>query len=536
MVKKSHAAMPWLVAGDIDGFFGLALDNLVQLLIIVALCRGVLGFSEALVYGRILPGAAVSLLVGNLYYAWQAKQLAGREGRADVCALPYGINTVSLFAFVFLVMLPAKLAAQAAGVADPARAAWQAGLLACFSGALIEMGGAFVAERLRLATPRAALLSTLAGIALGFIGLGYLFRAYAHPVVGLSTLAVILLTYFGRVRFKGGLPGGLVAVSLGTGLSWLTGIAPVGAVPAASGWHGPVLVLGELFDSLRADTLLAYLSVILPMGLFNLVGSLQNIESAEAAGDRYSTRASLLVNGAGSLAACAFGSCFPTTIYIGHPGWKALGARAGYSVLNGVFMSAICLSGTLGLIAWAVPVDAGLAIVLWIAIVIAAQAFQATPALHAPAVVIGLLPGIAAWGAFMAKNGLHAAGMGDAGGPPFSSALLAGFAQADVWIDGAFALEQGAVFTATILAAATVAVIERRFAQAGGWCAVAALLSALGLMHSYRFAASDTVLALAPAWPWVLGYLAMGAVFLAARWLTVAERDGEAAENQPPVG
>ncbi len=536
MFKHTSGAMPWLVAGDIDGFFGLALDNLVQLLIIVGLCQGVLGFSGELVYGRILPGAAVSLLVGNLYYAFQAKRLADREGRADVCALPYGINTVSLFAFVFLVMLPAKLAAQAQGLADPAKAAWQAGLLACFSGAVIEMGGAFVAERLRLSTPRAALLSTLAGIALGFISLGYLFRAYAHPVVGLATLAVILLTYFGRVRFKGGIPGGLVAVSVGTALSWLTGIAPVGASPAATGWHGPVLVLGELFDSLRADYLLTYLSVILPMGLFNLVGSLQNIESAEAAGDRYSTRSALLVNGAGSLAACAFGSCFPTTIYIGHPGWKALGAKAGYSVLNGVFMSFICLSGTLGYIAWAVPVDAGLAIVLWIGIVIAAQAFQATPARHAPAVVIGLLPGIAAWGAFMAKNGLRAAGIGDADGPPLSPSLLAEFAKADVWMDGAFALEQGAVFTATLLAAATVAVIERRFVQAGAWCGVAALLSALGLMHSYRFAASDTVLALSPAWGWVLGYAAMGLVFLAARWLTVAEEGGEADENQPPVG
>ena len=89
--------------GDIDGFFGLALDNLVQLLVIDALCRGVLGFPVELVYGRILPGAAVSLLVGNLYYARQALALARATGRTDVCALPYGINTVSLFAYVFQV-------------------------------------------------------------------------------------------------------------------------------------------------------------------------------------------------------------------------------------------------------------------------------------------------------------------------------------------------------------------------------------------------------------------------------------------------
>src|SRR6266851_2279864 len=141
--------MHWLVRGDIDGFFGLALDNLVQLLLIDALCRFVLGFPPELVYGRVLPGAAVSLLVGNLAYAIQAKRLAERTGRTDVCALPYGINTVSLFAHVFLIMLPAKALAVKSGAIDPARVAWQAGLLATLCSGVIELAGAFVAERVR---------------------------------------------------------------------------------------------------------------------------------------------------------------------------------------------------------------------------------------------------------------------------------------------------------------------------------------------------------------------------------------------------
>jgi AGZA family xanthine/uracil permease-like MFS transporter len=207
--------MKWFVRADIDGFFGLALDNLVQLLVIVNLCQHVLGFSENLVFQHILPGAAVSLLVGNLYYAYQAKKLAEATGRNDICALPYGINTVSLFAFIFLVMLPAKLLAEASGAENPERIAWQAGLLACFGSGLIEFGGAFVVEKLRKATPRAALLSTLSGVALTFISLGFLFRTYAHPVVGLVTLGVILLVYFGRLRFRGNIPGGLVAMVLG---------------------------------------------------------------------------------------------------------------------------------------------------------------------------------------------------------------------------------------------------------------------------------------------------------------------------------
>ena len=112
-------------------------------------------------------------------------------------------------------------------------------------------------------------------------------------------------------------------------------------------------VIGDLIAALRGGHLLPYLSVIVAMGLFNVLGSLQNIESAEAAGDSYDTRRSLMINGVGSIAAALFGSAFPTTIYIGHPGWKALGARAGYSVLNGVFITIICLTGTLAWIAWA---------------------------------------------------------------------------------------------------------------------------------------------------------------------------------------
>ena len=511
--------MRWISRGDIDGFFGLALDNLVQLLLIDTLCRFVLGFPPELVYGRVLPGAAVSILIGNLFYAFQARRLAERTGRTDVCALPYGINTVSLIAHVFLIMLPAKALATAAGAADPARIAWQAGLVATLCSGIIELAMAPIAERARKATPRAALLSTLAGIAIGFISFGFLFRAFARPLVGLTTFGIVVLTYFGRVRFKGHLPGGLVAIAVGTLLSWTIGIAPAGPAPPPATFHLPVPVVGDMLEALRGGHLLPYLSVIIAMGLFNVLGSLQNIESAEAAGDAYQTQPSLTINGLGSIAAALFGSAFPTTIYIGHPGWKALGARAGYSVMNGAFITIICVTGTLAWIAWAVPIDAGMAIVLWIGIVISAQAFQATPREHAPAVVIGLLPGIGAWGALMAKNGLKAAGMGGPG-RPFSDALIAEFQKSDTWIHGVFSLEQGFLFTAMLLSAAVVGVIERKWTVAAAWCALAALLSATGLMHSYQWTADDTVLKLAPAWPFAIAYAGMAVVFLTAKWTT----------------
>ena len=150
--------------------------------------------------------------------------------------------------------------------------------------------------------------------------------------------------------------------------------------------------------------------------------------------------------------------------------------------------------------------------------VISAQAFQATPREHAPAVVVGLLPGIGAWGALMAKNGLHAAGLGGPAGP-FTEALVGEFQKTDTWIHGAFSLEQGFLFTSMLLSAAIVSVIERRWSAAASWCAVAALLSTAGLMHSYQWTFGDTALKLSPAWPFAIGYAVMSLLFLSARWI-----------------
>lgn len=528
--------MRWFVRGDIDGFFGLAIDNLIQLLLIAGLCLGVLKFPPELLYGRVLPAVAVSLVIGNLFYSWQAMRLARRTGRSDVCALPYGINTVSLIAFVFLVMLPVKSAATEAGLSetDAAIAAWHAGMVACIGSGLIEFGGAFFARWIRRVTPRAALLATLSGIALGFISMSFVFRTFAYPIIGLTTFGIILLTYFGGVRFRGGLPGGLVAVIVGTALCWGMGIAPVAGVePMMPRWLPPLPMFDELRTAFLGEYVQNYLSVIIPMGVFNLLGSLQNIESAEAAGDEYSTGPSLAVNGIGTLAAAAFGSCFPTTIYIGHPGWKAMGARAGYSVLNAIFFTIICLTGVLSAIQWAIPIEAGMAIVLYIGIVISAQAFQATPHAHAPAVVIGMIPGIAAWGTLMATQALQVAGYGTV--EQLSEKTVQSFHGLDNWIDGAFALTEGFVISSMILAAMTVAIIERRFRVGAMWCLIAAGLSAVGLIHSYRFSGGQTTMALfVPAWPWAIGYGLVGLLLVVTPWIVEDyEVEAEGKTNTP---
>lgn len=547
-MKAHHRPQPLFVAGDIDGFFGLAIDNLIQFLLIISLCVGVLGFPMSLLIGQVLPAAALSILVGNLYYARQAQRLSAATGRRDVTALPYGINTVSLFAFVFLVMLPVKLTAEASGSSAPdaAHLAWRVGLAACFWCGAIELAGAPIADWVRRMTPRAALLSTLSGIAISFIAIEFAVRTFEIPLVALLPLAVILTTYFSGVRLPFRIPGGAWAVAVGTLGAWLLTLIPGIPTPVSAkdimpafdsiGFYPPIPVVSDLIAGLTDPVTMKYfVPVIVPMSLFNVLGSLQNLESAEAAGDAFPTAPCLTVNGIGSLVAAALGSCFPTTIYIGHPGWKALGARSGYSILNGAFFVVVALFGLSRAISTIMPIEAGMAIVLWIGIVITAQAFAATPRHHAPAVALGLFPAIAGWGVLILTQTLGAAGIatGNAG---LASQVLgnpAAFAIAGLHLPGLVALSQGFMLTCLVWSAASACLIDRRFTAATNFMLIGAGLAFFGFIHAGTLSAAGGLydIGWATGWRWSVGYLLSAAFFtLTGIWVS---RSGQT--TPPPL-
>jgi AGZA family xanthine/uracil permease-like MFS transporter len=468
----------WFVPGDIDGFFGLFIDNLLQLMLISQLCRFVCGFPVELIDGKILPGAALSILVGNLFYSWQAYRLAQKTGRNDITALPYGINTVSLIAFVFFILMPVYQKTKNVELT------WQVGLFACLVSSVMEIIGSFFGDILRKHTPRAALLSALAGIAITFISMGFVFQIFQSPVISMVPMMLILIYYGSRLKMPLGIPGGLLAVGIGVALAWLlpeklTHFHP-SQEPFTPTVHFPIPVFKDAFALLTQPDGWKFLSVIFPMALFNLVGSLQNLESAEAAGDRFETRSSLLANGIGGMCAAFFGNPFPTTIYIGHPGWKAMGARIGYSAMNGIVISFLCLVGGVTLVLKFVPLESTLSILLWIGIIITAQAFQEVPKKHALAVAFGLIPSLASWAVFLIETTLRKAGT-----TLFETASKFG---TDIYIYGLLALSQGFLLSAMILAATLVFIIERQFLKAAIWMWIAALLSAIGMIHGYDLA------------------------------------------------
>ena len=325
-------------------------------------------------------------------------------------ALPYGPSVPHMFIVVFLVMLPTYLKTK-----DPILA-WQAGLAWAFIIGCVILIGAFIGPTLRKYTPRAAMLGAFAGISIAFISMRPAFLSWQAPWLAFVSLAIILISWTAGVRLPGGVPGGLAAVLVGTALGWiatLTGISPVmdphavvGAL-AKFGLHLPMPSLDFLHGLADIGPLLV---IAVPLGIYNFTEGMNNVESAGAAGDQFDLRKVLLADGFGALAGALLGSPFPPAVYIGHPGWKAVGGRIGYSLATGIVIALVCFLGLTALLLAVVPLVAILPILLYIGLVIGAQAFESTPPRHAPAVILAMLPNIAAWAQNQVDGALAAAG------------------------------------------------------------------------------------------------------------------------------
>ncbi|GGK76456.1 hypothetical protein Sme01_20920 [Sphaerisporangium melleum] len=467
--------LPWWVNGDTNAFFGLGFNVLVNVLVLSGLCLGVVHLPGAQVFGVILPAMGIQLLIGNVYYAYLARRLARREGRDDVCAMPYGPSVPHMFIVVFVIMLPTYLATK-----DPLQA-WAAGLAWSFIIGLIVLIGAFAGPYIRRFTPRAAMLGTLAGISIAFISMRPAAQMWEAAWIALPVLVIILAGFFADLRLPGGIPVGLAALLAGTAIAWIGGYmnpADVGAAARDIAVSLPSFNLDRLLDGLAQVSPL--LATAIPLGIYNFTEGMSNVESAAAAGDSYNLRSVLLADGAGAVVGSMLGSPFPPAVYIGHPGWKAAGGRSGYSLASGAVIAAFCFLGMFSLLGAVFPTPAIVPILLYIGLLIGAQAFQAVPKAHAVAVVIAIIPNIAAWAQGYMDNALAAAG---------TSARQVGYAaiaQSGTVYEGTMLLGGGAVLAGLVLGSITAFIIDRSYLWAAAYAAIGAALSFVGLIHGER--------------------------------------------------
>src|SRR5438876_135823 len=490
MTTANAAASPRLwVLGDLNGFFGLFTNVLLNVIVLTGLCLGVVQLPPDTVFGRILPALGIALPLGNLFYAYLAWQLSKKEGRSDVTAMPYGPSVPHMFIVVFLIMLPTYLTTK-----DPVLA-WHAGLAWCFIIGVIVLIGAFVGPAIRAMTPRAAMLGTLAGISVAFISMRPAFQMWEVPWIGLVCFAIVLIAWTANIRLPGGLPGGLVAVIVGSVIGWVVSLAgwsdymqPAAVAKSFEqfGLRVP-LFSTDVWEGLSQVAPL--LVTAIPLGIYNFTEAMNNVESASAAGDNYNLRKILLADGLGAIVGSMLGSPFPPAVYIGHPGWKAVGGRIGYSLATGVIIALVCFFGLTALLIKIVPLVAILPILLYIGLVIGAQAFQASPQNHAPAVVLAIIPNIAAWAQVQVDGALNAAG---------TSASMVGFDKlgaSGLVYHGMDLLGGGAVLAGLVLGAIAAFIIDRDFIKASIYSLAGAVLSFFGFIHGAElgFAVSSQV-------------------------------------------
>ena len=479
----------WAAAGDVNAFFGLMLDNVMNLVILAGILIFVFGFPEDLVYRRMFPGTALGVMFGDLVYTWMAFRLARKEGRSDVTAMPLGLDAPSTIGMAFTVLGPAYLAAKARMPAhEAAISAWHVGMACMILIGLFKVGMSFVGGAIQRTMPGAGLLGSLAGIGIALMGVLQLGDILLEPVVGMISLAIIFYALIARLRLPFNAPGVLASVVVGAGVYYL--MRAMGVLqhplppPTLSFPIGfPVPSLGFV-DGMQV-ALTQYIPMAIPFAILTVVGGINVTESARLAGDDYRTRDILLTEAIATLIAGVCGGVSQSTPYIGHPAYKAMGGRAAYTLACALFVGLGGMLGYIPLMAKILPLACLAPILIFVAYDIVAQSFHATPPSHAAAVCFAIFPSVAqllritldkanSTGLFL-RSALEPAVVAEQAKIPL------GFADNF----GVFVmLANGFILTAMLWGAFLAFLIDHRFAASSVTLAICSALSFFGVIHS----------------------------------------------------
>jgi AGZA family xanthine/uracil permease-like MFS transporter len=463
---------------DSSAFWALFTDNLINLIVLSSICQFVFNMPVEIVFGRIVPGAAVAILAGVAVYTVLARRAAHEHGRA-VTALPYGISTPVMFVYLFGVIGPIYWSTQNAELA------WQVGIGAGFMGGIVAALGALVGPFLKRVTPRAGMLGTLCGIALVFIGTVPFAEVFEDPIIGFVSMLIIVWGLVGRYKLPFNLPAGLVALVIGTVIAFAMGKSSI--TFDGVGFYPPIPYFGDLFAGIQhLFSNPELFLVLIPVQIYNFIETMNNVESAEAAGDKYPVATCQVTDGAGTMIGALFGSPFPTTVYIGHPAYKRMKAHSGYIIGVGVVIPIAAFFGLLAFLSNLIPIAAAAPILVFVAMSLISNTAASIKKSHMAAVAVAMIPHISAflmvkWGSMVnALRDVGAQNLPNLGDPALVTALL----QQGAHFEGQLALSQGAIISGLIWGAIVASVIDGDFKNAGGFSLAAGVMASIGIIHS----------------------------------------------------
>lgn len=478
----------WAQKGDINAFFGLVLDNVAVMILMVSLLHETFGFPVQFALQHMITGTALGVLFGDLLFFFLALRLARSTGNNSVTAMPLGLDTPSTFGMALFVLGPAYLAGQQRGMDVEAAAtfAWEIGICSMFISGLFKLLCALGSGWVRRVVPRAGLLGSLAAVALVLISFFPLLEVLRTPLVGLVSLAIILTSLVGRVPLPFKLPGTVAAFLVAGsmyGVMVATGVldSSRSQFDAADGLFPTQWLDALQFGWLaRMPDTLQYLPLIIPFALATVVGGIDCAESAIAVGDHYDTRSVIGIEAIATLAASFCGAVIQTTPYIGHPAYKAMGGRAAYTLATALFMGVMGLLGLFGYFYQFVPAVAVFPILVFVGVEITAQSFHATPRRHYTAVAIACVPALAALSVNFFDQIWFDPGILDQGNNP----AYAANEQLTGKVSTASILSRGFILTSIFWASALAMAIDRQLVKSAYYYFAAAVCTLFGLIHS----------------------------------------------------
>ncbi|GAF19164.1 LOW QUALITY PROTEIN: hypothetical protein JCM19046_3794 [Bacillus sp. JCM 19046] len=475
-----NVAYPLFKKQDIDAFFALFQNNLANFVVITVTLLA-MGFSTDLVFGRIIPGVAVAVIVGNLYYAHMAKRLAIKENRADVTALSYGVSTPVMFVFLFGVTAPAL------ALTNDHELAWKIAVAAAFYQGLWRRRSLEIGENI----PSSCLARRTSWVAFTFVAGEMLFSVFEVPIIGLAALAIILVGFVAKVGMPLRFPASLFAIIIGVILAFILGYQTSSDFTEALGNVGfyPFLPTLAAFEGMTYlfGALIGLLGILIPITIYNAIETMNNVDAMSAAGDSYDVRECQAVDGIGAMLGACFGGMFPTTVYIATVGAKQMEAGRGYSVLNAAVFGLAAVTGLIGAFSALIPMAAIAPILVFVGMSMIGSTFANNDKRYYPAIALAMLPYIANYMMTRFNNGA----------PDVVSGIS----------EGIVPLGQGAMFTAIIIGAITVFIIDKDFYKAAIFSTIGLMLSFFGFMHAPS-------LAINAAFDYTIGYLVIAMFFV----------------------
>ncbi|HGC1540682.1 TPA: xanthine permease, partial [Escherichia coli] len=323
------------------------------------------------------------------------------------------------------------------------------------------------------------------------------------PTVSFIVLLLIFINWFGKKPIFPHIPTGLLLLIAGTSLAWISGLQSpedIKASMSSFGFNPPEIHVRSFLQGLPHA--LPYLASAVPLGLANYIFDLENIESAHAAGDEYNTRKVMMANGFASMLGCMLGNPFPVTVYVGHAGWKAMGASICYTLASGITMFLVPLFGLGAFMLAIIPMTAIVPILVFIGVVTANQVVRETPKVEVPVIFICLFPWVANWALTIVNSVMGAAGTS---AEKLGSDLLH---SKGVYYDGLMHLGSGAPLASMLWGCIAIFAIMNKPLRGAIAASFGALLSLFGVIHSpaVGFAEGSSIV-------FVVAYLMMLAMF-----------------------